>query len=73
MAGSAKSAHPGGNLEALFAEFNKIIDDLELLRAAIVAIATTLDGDAGVTATNFVSAACANINPASDLTAGKLQ
>jgi hypothetical protein len=73
MAGADRSAHPGGNLDALFQEFNKLIDDMEALRAAVVAIATRLDGDAGVTATVFTATDCAAINPATDLTAGKLK
>lgn len=59
-------------VEELRLQFNRLLDDVELLRTAIVAIATKLDSDAGVTATNFVSVDCAPINPATDLLAAKV-
>lgn len=72
MAGTAvsitKEFPTGSEVEELRLSLNKIVADLELLRAAIVAVATRLDGDGGVTGTTFVSADCAAINPATDLT-----
>lgn len=79
MAGSAVtvtpefSTAPEGVVERLRASHNTLIDDVELLRAAIVAIATKLDADAGVTDTNYAAqATVAAINPATDLTAFKV-
>ena len=36
-------------------EFNKLVDDLETLRAAFATLVTKLNADAGVTDTNYAS------------------
>lgn len=40
-------------------EFNKLVDDLETLRAAFATLVTKLNADAGVTDTNYASVAAA--------------
>jgi hypothetical protein len=79
MAGTAvskKGEFYGGGLsevDSLRLSHNALVDDVELLRAAIVAMATKLDADAGVTDTNYAAGATvAAINPATDLTGYKV-
>ena len=74
MAGTATSkplTTPIGSVERqLIIEVNKIIDDLETLRAAVVLIAAQLDDDAGVTDTDYEANADL---AAANLTAAKIQ
>ena len=79
MAGTAvskKGEFYGGGLsevDSIRLSLNKLVDDIELLRAAIVAMATKLDADAGVTDTNYAAGATvAAINPSTDLLAYKV-
>lgn len=67
---SLEQALPGSACKDTTVQFNKLIADVELLRAAIVAIATKLDADAGVTDTNYAAGATlAAIDTAAELTA----
>jgi hypothetical protein len=52
---SESLASPIGELEALRAAHNKLIDDVELLRSKYVATITKMDADAGITDTNYVA------------------
>jgi hypothetical protein len=77
MAGTAAEVRmtgvPGSDLRHLVITVNKLIDDVELIRAALVATCTKMDSDAGITDTNYAAqATVAAISPASDLTAYKL-
>lgn len=63
----------GSDVRAAIVALNTLIDDVELIRAAVVATCTKLDSDAGVTDTNYAAqATVAAINPATDLTAAKV-
>lgn len=77
MAGTDKSVSfhglDGSVERTLIQEHNKLVDDLENLRAVVVAITTKLDADAGVTDTNYTSVSAAPINPATDLLAAKIK
>lgn len=54
-------------------EHNKMVDDIELIRAAVVALATKLDADGGVTDTNYAAGATlAAIDTAAELLAAKI-
>lgn len=70
MAGSTVLATPmgmrGSSVAALRLEFNKLVDDLETVRAALATLATKLNADAGVTDTNYAAPAAAA------LTSGKV-
>ena len=64
---------PLSEVEQLRVNYNKLVDDVELIRAALVATCTKLDADAGVTDTNYAAqATVAAINPATDLLAAKV-
>jgi hypothetical protein len=71
MAGTAletkATGADGSDLAALRLEFNKVITDLETLRAAIDTIADQLDADATVTDTDY--AANAAVTTAAAMTA----
>jgi hypothetical protein len=73
MAGTSvkrkNSAPYQSDLAQLKASFNLLVADMELVRAALVAVATRLDADAGVTGTTFVSADCAAVDTAAELLA----
>lgn len=57
----------------LVIQFNKLVDDVELIRAAVVALATKLDADGGVTDTNYAAGATlAAIDTAAELLAAKI-
>ena len=57
----------------LVIQTNKLIDDIELVRAAIHAIAVKLDDDTGVTDTNYeAGATMAAIDTAAEMTAAKI-
>lgn len=54
------TAPPGADVAALRLEHNKLVDDLETLRASVAAIVTKLNADSGVNDTDYaVSAAAA--------------
>lgn len=64
---------PGSDVNDLLVQYNKLVDDVEAIRAALVATCTKLDADAGVTDTNYVAqATVAAINPATDLLGAKI-
>jgi len=64
---------PGSALRTLIAEHNKLVADVELIRAAVTAMATKLDADAGVTDTDYAAAATlAAIDTAAEMLAAKL-
>ena len=77
MAGTTTSSRvtgvKGSDQSDLAIQHNKLVADVELLRAAIVAIATKLDADAGVTDTNYAAGATlAAIDTAAELLAAKI-
>jgi hypothetical protein len=45
----------GSDLDALVVEFNKLVDDVEAIRAKYAAALAKLDADGGVTDTNYVA------------------
>lgn len=49
------AGRPGSALRNLIIEHNKLVDDLETLRAKYAAALAKLDADAGVTDTDYVS------------------
>ena len=51
-------------MRQLAIEFNKLVDDLETLRASHAALATKLNADAGVTDTNYAATAAASLTAA---------
>lgn len=59
MAGTTINKHddvmPDGTTYNLRLQFNKLIDDLETLRASHATLATKLNADAGVTDANYAS------------------
>ena len=54
----------GSDVEAVRLEHNKLVDDLEVLRAAFATLVTKLNADAGVTDTNYASVAAATLTAA---------
>lgn len=71
MAGTARTARKenkeGSEVRALREELNKVVTDLETLRAALDTVADQLDADLGVTDTDY--AANAGVATASTMTA----
>lgn len=68
-----KHGLPESPVRDVIIQLNKLIDDVELVRAAVVATCVKLDADAGVTDTNYAAqATVAAIEPATDLTAAKI-
>lgn len=59
MAGTTTTTHDNaglaGAIRQVIVEHNKLVDDLETLRAKYAAALAKLDADAGVTDTNYVS------------------
>lgn len=60
MAGTTTSSFDnlgisGNAVRQLVIEFNKLVDDMETLRAKYAAVLTKLDADAGVTDVNYSS------------------
>jgi hypothetical protein len=58
MAGTTLRRRVGvrsGAERALLAEYNKLVDDVELLRSKFAAVLTKLDADGGVTDVNYSS------------------
>lgn len=68
MAGTTVNATPvgmpGSSVAALRLEFNKLVDDVETLRAAFATLVTKLNADTGVTDTNYASVAGATLTAA---------
>lgn len=48
---------PPGELEQIRLSLNKVVTDLETLRAGLDAVCDLLDADSGVTGTNYASTA----------------
>lgn len=59
MSGTTTSSHitavPSSDARDLIIQHNKLVDDLEALRAKFAATLAKLDADAGVTDTDYVS------------------
>ena len=55
---------PGSSVAALRLEHNKLVDDVEALRAAFATLVTKLNADAGVTDTNYASVLAATLTGA---------
>ncbi len=78
MAGTPRRVQPQGGAEptempdAIRIEYNRLVADLERVRAALAATLTKLDADAGVTDTNYASTQAANVGTAAVLTAAQL-
>ncbi len=85
MAGASRTGNPGAvpaGVDVLREELNKLIDDVEVLRAALNTLATNfnatltkLDDDAGVTDTNYNATQAVvrtTYDTAADLAAGKV-
>lgn len=68
MAGTTVTADvtgmQGSDVLALRLEFNKLVDDVETLRAAFATLVTKLNADTGVTDTNYASVAGATLTGA---------
>jgi len=68
MAGTTVLSTPvgmaGSSLAAVRQEHNKLVDDLETVRAALATLATKLNADAGVTDTNYAAPAAATLTGA---------
>jgi hypothetical protein len=73
MAGSTVAVHRGAMPidQAFVDEHNKVVADLELLRAKMQVLLAKLDADAGVTDANYASTLA--VSSATVLTAGLLQ
>lgn len=54
----------GSDVHQLRLEFNRLVDDLEALRAAFATLVTKLNADGGVTDTNYASVAAATLTAA---------
>ena len=64
---------PESAVRDLVIQLNKLIDDVELIRAAVTATCVKLDADAGVTDTNYAAqATVAAIDTAAELLAAKI-
>jgi hypothetical protein len=78
MAGTTAKTHQfvgaeGSALRLLVINLNKLIDDVELIRAAVTAMALKLDADGGVSDTNYAAGATlAAIDTAAEMTAAKI-
>ena len=57
-------AQPNSQSQVTTAEHNKLVTDLETLRAAVATMATKLNADAGVTDTNYAAPAAATLTAA---------
>lgn len=76
MAGTTLERHgfigqPESTLRDLVIQFNKLVADVELVRAAVIIIAAQLDADGGVTDTDY-EANVATIATAAELLAAKI-
>lgn len=64
---------PTSPLHRLIVNFNKLVSDVELIRAAVVAMAVQIDEDAGTIGTDYAAAATITaIDTAAELTAAKI-
>lgn len=77
MAGTTVRIRPvgrtGSALRQLTIEHNKLVADVELLRAAVVAMAVQIDADNGTIGTDYAAAATITaIDTAAELTAAKI-
>ena len=77
MAGTTVRIRPvgrtGSALRQLTIEHNKLVADVELLRAAVVAMAVQIDADNGTIGTDYAAAATITaIDTAAELTASKI-
>jgi hypothetical protein len=57
-------AMPEGTTRQVRLEFNKLVDDLETLRAAFATLVTKMNLDAGITDTNYASVLAASLTAA---------
>jgi hypothetical protein len=68
MAGTTVSADTtgmlGSDLYQLRLEHNRLVDDVEAIRAAFATLATKLNADGGVTDTNYASVLAATLTGA---------
>jgi hypothetical protein len=68
MAGTTVLATPtgpvGSDVQVGRLEFNKLVDDLETMRAAFATLVTKLNADGGVADTNYASVAAATLTAA---------
>ena len=68
MAGTTVSADTtgmvGSDVLTMRLEFNKLVDDVEALRAAFATLVTKLNADTGVTDTNYASVLAATLTAA---------
>ena len=70
---SRRTALRNSDLNDLIIQFNKLVDDVELIRAWATALTIKLDADAGVADTNYAAAATmAAIDTAAELLAAKI-
>ncbi|HUR55043.1 MAG TPA: hypothetical protein VMZ71_13000 [Gemmataceae bacterium] len=77
MAGTLEKIRPVGSPTSAryrtIVNLNKLIDDVELIRAAVTAMALKLDADGGVTDTNYAAGpTLAAIDTAAELLAAKI-
>jgi hypothetical protein len=64
---------PESPVRDLVIQFNKLVGDVELIRAAVVAMAVQIDADAGTIGTDYAAAATITaIDTAAELTAAKI-
>lgn len=70
---SKRLSRTGDAANDLLIQFNKLVDNVELIRLWAVALTAKLDADAGVTDTNYAAAATlAAIDTAAEMTAAKI-
>ncbi len=55
---------PDGATYNLRLQYNKLVDDVEAIRAAFATLATKLNADAGVTDTNYASVSAGTLTAA---------
>ena len=79
MAGTTLKRHdhvlglPESATRDVVIQFNKLIDDIELIRAAVTATCVKLDSDGGVTDTNYAAqATVVLIDTAAEMLAAKI-
>lgn len=77
MAGTLEKIRPVGRKDSalyrMIVNHNKVIDDLELIRAAVKAMAAQIDADAGTIGTDYVAAATITaITSAATMTGAKI-
>lgn len=68
MAGTTINKHddvmPDGTTYNLRLQYNKLVDDLETLRAAFATLVTKMNADAGITDANYASVAAGSLTAA---------